>query len=373
MHRTPGEALLHFATSVDIVGDDVITKVRGMVESYLIADNKHRDRPFRYYEILDEYWKREGNVFERILKTLWTKGSDKKFTNGIRNAQGEYVCQTAYAYANEVPLWITGADGELLAKAKRYEDHWSHCENLPRYQSGNEHAIRTSVILLLRSNDRVFGVFNVESEKLIPPSAEAMAELDLIAKALSILIPLHAARKTAEEGTEEAIGSLREFLGGGVPYGVFSVPHLFFGSSGRADPAVTGAILEVLKEREAQKAFHVYHWKADARSGDVNKHINENILRARFAICYFSEPKGDLTYIDNPNVLFEAGMLYVLTTVREIEKRQWIPIRELASPQIPFNFASERILVVNRNPDGSLNREDFKADLMARLEELLPA
>jgi hypothetical protein len=48
-----------------------------------------------------------------------------------------------------------------------------------------------------------------------------------------------------------------------------------------------------------------------------------------------------------------------------------IPIRELASPPAPFDFASERILRVPRYDDGTLDEREFAKQLTDRMEGLL--
>ena len=61
-------------------------------------------------------------------------------------------------------------------------------------------------------------------------------------------------------------------------------------------------------------------------------------------------------YDDNANVVFEAGMLHARTLVSSDteggEPAGWIPVREKASPDPPFDFAAERILVVPRTRGG---------------------
>jgi hypothetical protein len=75
--------------------------------------------------------------------------------------------------------------------------------------------------------------------------------------------------------------------------------------------------------------------------------------------------------VDNPNVLFEAGMLHALTFLSIQGTSGWIPIREQNSPQPPFDFAGERIELIPRAADGSLNQEMFRTRLRARLKGLV--
>jgi hypothetical protein len=74
---------------------------------------------------------------------------------------------------------------------------------------------------------------------------------------------------------------------------------------------------------------------------------------------------------DNPNVVFEAGMLQALTNSPNVEPTGWIPVREKSSPDAPFDFAAERILTVDRLRDGKLNEDSFQERLKGRIDSLL--
>jgi hypothetical protein len=114
-------------------------------------------------------------------------------------------------------------------------------------------------------------------------------------------------------------------------------------------------------------------WNGIEESGSITLGLIEEIARSRFGICYLSEPaKGaGNEYSDNPNVLFEAGMLHSLTNSPIATPAGWVPIRERRSPEIPFDFASERILIITRSNDGRLAEETFRADLRKRVKALL--
>ena len=49
----------------------------------------------------------------------------------------------------------------------------------------------------------------------------------------------------------------------------------------------------------------------------------------------------------------------------------WIPVREKNSPKPPFDFAQERILLVERNKDGSLKQKAFAKKLSERIQAML--
>lgn len=70
--------------------------------------------------------------------------------------------------------------------------------------------------------------------------------------------------------------------------------------------------------------------------------------------------------MDNPNVIFEAGMLHALINSPDAPPSGWIPVREEDSPAAPFDFAAERIEKVPRTR-GELDVVKFRAQLERRL------
>ena len=80
----------------------------------------------------------------------------------------------------------------------------------------------------------------------------------------------------------------------------------------------------------------------------------------------------DDRFLDNPNVLFEAGMLHVCRENTADSIKGWIPIREDAerTTPIPFNFAGDSVLIVPRESN-AFSSEEFYLDLSARLNSIL--
>jgi hypothetical protein len=75
-----------------------------------------------------------------------------------------------------------------------------------------------------------------------------------------------------------------------------------------------------------------------ADSGAITAQIADKIVKSRFGICYFSEPgqqPSQHKYVDNPNVIFEAGMLHALINSPDAPPSGWIPVREDDSPPPP--------------------------------------
>jgi hypothetical protein len=115
--------------------------------------------------------------------------------------------------------------------------------------------------------------------------------------------------------------------------------------SERADKKVLSVIREVLIQHSDRLVFT--DWSRITESGNISQQITKEIMRSRFGICYFSEPNagrsGDAPeYVDNPNVVFEAGMLPALTAASDAgdvgEPAGWIPLREMSSLDPPLRL-----------------------------------
>ena len=107
------------------------------------------------------------------------------------------------------------------------------------------------------------------------------------------------------------------------------------------------------------------------RPGNIILQLLRAIGRCRYGICYFSEPGEDGQFFDNLNVIFEAGMFHGKLSTLGGSSSTWIPIRETESPRIFFDLDQERILKVDRKPDGKLDEDAFTKKLSTRIEAML--
>jgi hypothetical protein len=188
---------------------------------------------------------------------------------------------------------------------------------------------------------------------------------------LAILIDLSQANRVQSSATKDVLSELREILHAGR-FPKLAKPQIFVASSSQADQQVMAVVKQVLNEVKDKLA--VVMWSDIAKAGTITVHIVEEITKSRYGLCYFSEPAnsgGKKRYQDNPNVIFEAGMLHSLTNSPVTVPEAWVPIREDDSPPAPFDFAAERIAIVPREQDGKLIREEFKDQLRLRLAALL--
>ena len=68
------------------------------------------------------------------------------------------------------------------------------------------------------------------------------------------------------------------------------------------------------------------------------------------------------------NELFKAGMQALQNSPGSL-LRGWIPIREAASPELPFDFASERMVIIDRSKDAT--NTNLALELKGRIVNLV--
>jgi hypothetical protein len=220
----------------------------------------------------------------------------------------------------------------------------------------------------LDRND-VLGIMSFGISDYIEITDEAKSELSKIADTLGILIRLFRAADAQKSSTETAVENLQQLLSRPLPK--LTKPKIFLASSAEAESDVIEVVLNVLKEDAYAARLDLIYWKAMDQPGNINRQLLEAIANARYGICYFSQKVGDGEYIDNINVVFEAGMFHGRVDEITPVPASWVPIREGQSPDLPFDFAQERILLVERTKVGSLRVKSFAAALRRSLDALL--
>jgi hypothetical protein len=358
--QTFGDYLRHFARSVDIVDEHTIDEVRDLVHAYV-----RNELEAGYFSLASEQ-PVDGRVG---LRTIWTT-TNEDYSTTIRTPEGSYSSQISVAFGERKPLWIVSPDQRPLRESTEYVDQWSGVTDLPRYQASIDRDMRTSIILPLVHWSRVLGVINLESTSCLEITEVAKDELLLLADALAILSELRQTNRAQVTGTRAALSDLKTVLNS-TKFPRITKPQVFVAFSSRADDEVVGVIQQVLGEFD--DVLRIVPWNGIEESGSITLRLIEEIARSTFGICYFSEPAAgpDGQFEDNPNVLFESGMLHSLTNSPVGAPSGWIPIREKQSPRIPFDFASERILLIERSRDGKLMKEQFRSNLRAKVNALL--
>ena len=151
--------------------------------------------------------------------------------------------------------------------------------------------------------------------------------------------------------------------------------QVFLSTSGRADEQVVEIIQRVLGEFE--EVFDLRYWKDETLGGDIKQQVRDELMRSEFGVCYLSEPVEDESatpqFADNPNVIFEAGMLQALHETQRDPTvvSRWIPVREMEpfSAPLPFNFATDRVVGVCRDSEsGALSEEEFAEGLRSAVK-----
>lgn len=361
--RTFGENIRNFAWTVDIVDDYTFDEVKRKIQEYLLEQSDITLIKLLIDQKVD---------FEPGLGTEWSVGGEK-WSQQIKDKDGNYRGLAPYVYDTGMALWVTDAKQRHLRTGEDYIDSWSDTPpgDLPRYMSSAE--IRTTIILPLRSEGKIFGVATFDSDKYLKFSYPAKKEFELLAETMQILYVLHKAHSTQQDSTKYALQQLKPpDQSAAFRLTGRTKPLLFFASAKQADDEVIGNIKEVL----GQFSNHIdtFHWQSRSESGSIRRQIIRTIRKCTYGICYFSEPQDGQQgsgYRDNPNVLIEAGMLHALVNCYGQSPRAWIPIRERQSKDLPFNLKSERTLMIERETNGQINTHKLKAELKKRLRSFL--
>ncbi len=349
--------LKQFALAVDIVDSQVLEEVGRLLGAYFGGSLEAGTHEVRVEAP-------SGTGGERYLGTLWSSCGDR-WTAPLRNDDGSVRGHTSYAVLHNAPLWIVSEDGGPLDKAKKYVDLWSGVEDLPAYRGWGDEHYRTSIILPIAKPP--VGFLNLEFDERLEVCRGAMDELRQVAETVGIFHRLRRAYRAQRTNTKHAVRN----LDAQIPHSPLRKRSLFFAFSSRADARVVGAVKQVLGQYK--KKVFVVSWDEMRTSGNVNQQIRAAVESATYGVCYFSEPDAPpTTFRDNPNVVFEAGMFHAATSDQHGTTR-WIPIRESASGPTPFDFAAERMVLVNRDDDGTLNEHALSAELRRRLDQLLDA
>lgn len=359
--KTFGYYLRHFARTVDIVDERTIEDIRKLIYDYV-----EDELGIAYFSLATRH-----SIDGRSgLQTMWSTDGGKHATT-ISNQEGEYSSQISVSFGRSLPLWVVNPAQKSLRQSDEYVDMWSGVEGLPKYQAPINRDMKTSIIVPLIHQSVSIGVIYLESTSYLEITQVAIEELSLLADTLAILFDLRAANEAQMNGTRDAISELQSLLKF-TKFPRLTKPQLFVASSSRADEAVIGIVQEVLNE--FSDLLMIVQWNRIDQSGAITLQLIEEISKSRFGICYFSEPArgaADDPFEDNPNVLFEAGMLHSLTNSPVGQPMGWIPIREGKSPKIPFDFASERIQIVPRTANGEIMEERFRESLRRRIKSLL--
>ncbi len=292
-----------------------------------------------------------------------------------------YRRQLAFALGERRNLWVVSDNDNPLTEKNRGVDLWyERSENLPPFFSSHDHPrTKTQVIFVVKNaHNRVNGVFLIEMSQKVLPTPALRSDLSTIADAVGLLKGLDSTTQEQQHSTRMAIREL-ERIKNRTHLETGARPALFFAYSAKSPRDVVKAIISVLEEFKDHVA--VRDWSAMHDPGDINVQVTEEILNARYGICYFSEEvqsvgpaptqSNEKSFQDNPNVLMEAGMLHMVTEGAGGVGTGWIPVREEVSPDVPFDIVSQRTIIVRRTKAGGLRKKAFREDLKKKLAALI--
>jgi len=355
-------AFKRFALTVDMISGTLRSEINDILTH--IATNILGASYYAVQEI-GSLNKTTGTI--ENLRTLWSMIHKIEMTPILQ--EGKYSCQAAYAYDKDLKLWVTAINGGFLEEEEEYIDQWSGAERLPKYWDDDpNHENKTSVLLPLRIEGTPFslGVVNFEFEAFINCTNQYKTILNDFANSIAVIVHKVKMRRYQNSVSKEVAKEIKS-----LSYSrkkILSIPKIFVAFPLKRETDVT----DVLEELEAQLPdYDFIWWNKMPNAGNIDKHLIKVINQSKYGIVYFSEltdKKG--IYNDNSNVVFEAGMFHALSNELTSSPKTWIPIREKVSGKIPFDFAHERIIEINRKKDGTLNKADLISQLKNRLKFL---
>jgi len=357
--QTFGNYLKQFGLTIDIVDNDTFNNFMEIIEEYVKNYLKIDKVSLKNKTIIDE---------KAGLREINKQGDGYSYSI-LRD--GEVTGQTAYAFLNRKSLWVIDRNKkDLKDPESRHVDLWNGVDDLPQSFEHKSANVKTSIIVpIIRSKEAV-GVVEFGTMQYIEPTTIAKKELERIADTISRVQYLHRSFTAQNNNTQSAIKGLRNYLKN-MTWPELTKPQIFVAFPADADKDVVGRIKTVLNS--FSNMVNVIFWDEINESGKVDQQIIRDIAKSQFGVCYFSEPApegSEYRYVDNTNVIFEAGMFQSLTNSPGERPIGWVPIREKDSPPPPFDYGSERILIVERL-DESLNKQAFESDLTDRIKKLL--
>lgn len=369
--RSFAHEIRHFSRATAVISQDDFTDVLRMAQKYL------KDKAYIHKIELVLQTKIEG---ELGLEPQDWDDNDRYGAYLLRKKDGSPNGQNACSFIHGRPLWIVSKNEEVLEDSSDYLDLWSDRSEIPKFtrfprkkdwSSDDETRVLISIPTELFTKT-LAGILYFESSQRLKASKQAKEELMVLAEGLCTLHELVVQTKESSKKTSQAVEELRLGVEEKIDLQV-SKATLFFAYSGNSDDEVVGHIKSVLDE--FFEDIDVIDWKEISESGEINNQIINSIRTSKYSICYFSEKddasKGTQHFRDNPNVLFEAGMIHMSIQDPRVMPQGCLLIREVPPPKVPFDFSTLRIVEVERKNDGALNAQAFESMLRDSLKTLL--
>jgi len=365
---TFGKRLKDFALSADIISDQSFERIAQHTVTYL---NKKLS-PIEQIIIAVQYVK-EGKPG---LFGAWPKvnGPDTYWEHNIYNDDGTYYGHSSYVLVNNKPGWFVTREKNILNQSTDYVDLLGNYpielgdrnESIPKFAAALGEEFKTSIIIPLRNEGSIYGIINFEFKEYIEPNEEWIKEFNLLAEAFQILYQcrkIYSMQCSATESIISTLGESNPQISIGTPFVV-----LFSPQDGCTD--VKAEVQDVLDRYDNH--FEVRNWQYAQNPGNIMQFVRENALKATLAVVYLSQEKDTRgEFVDNPNTLYEAGLLDGIKETQTTPLKAVILIREENSGTIPFDLQGNRIITVVRiGTDLKLNRDRLKNDLHNQLQAI---
>lgn len=360
---TFAEELLQFAKTVDILDEALFLNIKEIINDYAL-----QRWGVKYVKIMNLKFDMDGNrILEKFFLKEYSKGSTQHEMVNIETSKG----QMAFVIKNKKPVWIMSKNRkDFLNQTEEYIDCWSNLEEIPEYQSIVTNAkIKTSIIVpfyeLEKERRYLRGVANYELPDMLPFNKECRDEILILTDTISELLNLYNVRERQERNTNYAIHRLETKLE--TFNALLRKNKIFIASPSEGKKDVKNVILKVLQESFPD--IEVLDWENNNETGSITTKMFDDINSSRYGICYFSEfSKEEGKYIENSNVMFEAGLMHSKFTTFNDEVPLWIPIREKDSLAFPFDVQGFNTLIVPRNKKGELDEKEFTKMLKKFIE-----
>ncbi len=370
--------LRQFMRSVDIVDDELRAEVLKRLGDYLA-----RDPNVNYAEIMRVVTSQDKDTL--ALRTEWRMLnkevvlSDEYAAASLSDIDsGSGGTNALHAVRRNRPMWMLDPNRGLLGVDAVNRWPGQSSGSLGVYKrpdlvgSSNIGPFRTSIIHPLRYNDFIVGALDLESANHLEPVASARREVSILADALGTLLGM---RRAADHPKVLRGNALRDLAieASQIKGLALTKPRLFFAwpeaPEDRHCKQVVSTIRGVLDEYEDH--VEISDWSDKRMPGSVMNQLTQDIRSSAYAICYFSEPDPKATgrYVDNANVLFEAGMLHALVG----DEGGWILVREEDSrcDDPPFDLSGLRRIEVPRTQQGVLDESRLVDRLHRTIREVV--
>lgn len=365
------DQLLRFTKSVDTMDRATFEQCLAAVATYL------RSVEATYFAVYID-----GVRVNRLpgLEHVWGSTEDYGHYSIYASIEPKtYSGLVGYCYDLGRPVWITSGDGERALSGQKppYHDEWNDERVTVPYVGaggcGNDQAA-TTVLLPLQLGKRVFGVLNLDFDRVLHLTSARREELTELDEAVSTIFWLHETTEQNATNTKVAFERFRATFH--LANSALGNSTVFFASPFNADPRVAEVIRATLR---SFPSVTVVDWQDMRAPGTITEQIEEAIRHASFGVCYLSErdsaapPGAGLRFRDNPNVLFEAGMLHSARRQLSGEAGLWIAVREAEklSSEVPFDLAGLRLIDVPRMPDGNLDEAGLGKELAGMVRWIL--